>query len=419
MYGFIVPARVLAEMSFFVEIIDRIRESKQTKKKHIEDQLIHRLSLRWKTFIYLTIRSPNMDAILSLCGTCLPCFPTLSSPSININNRNYKIIKLLGEGGFSYVYLVSTTTQSSQSYYALKKIRCPYGIQDESFKNALKEIKNYHRFKSPYIISSIDELIQLESDGSKNILILLPYFEKSLQDIINELVLNNSKMEQGEIMRIFIGVCRGLKAMHRYKKTTTNNTRLDDDEQDVLLPTSDDEDFEEPNGNENSLQMQELVPYAHHDLKPANVMLSAEGLPVLCDLGSCSRARISVKNRQQALTVQDFAQEHCTLPYRAPELVDVATNAEITEKTDIWSLGCLLYCCCFGYSPFEKLEIEQGANLNLAILQGKYQIPADNGQFDPKVIELIKKCLQLKPENRPDIDELLNQALEVARQLNL
>ena len=126
-----------------------------------------------------------------------------------------------------------------------------------------------------------------------------------------------------------------------------------------------------------------------------------------------------MKNRQQALTVQDFAQEHCTLPYRAPELVDVATNAEITEKTDIWSLGCLLYCCCFGYSPFEKLEIEQGANLNLAILQGKYQIPADNGQFDPKVIELIKKCLQLKPENRPDIDELLNQALEVARQLNL
>ncbi|KAK6896658.1 Serine/threonine-protein kinase ENV7 [Candida tropicalis] len=360
-----------------------------------------------------------MDAILSLCGTCLPCFPTLSSPSININNRNYKIIKLLGEGGFSYVYLVSTTTQSSQSYYALKKIRCPYGIQDESFKNALKEIKNYHRFKSPYIISSIDELIQSESDGSKNILILLPYFEKSLQDIINELVLNNSKMEQGEIMRIFIGVCRGLKAMHRYKKTTTNNTRLDDDEQDVLLPTSDDEDFEEPNGNENSLQMQESVPYAHHDLKPANVMLSAEGLPVLCDLGSCSRARISVKNRQQALSVQDFAQEHCTLPYRAPELVDVATNAEITEKTDIWSLGCLLYCCCFGYSPFEKLEIEQGANLNLAILQGKYQIPADNGQFDPKVIELIKKCLQLKPENRPDIDELLNQALEVARQLNL
>lgn len=34
MYGFIVPARVLAEMSFFVEIIDRIRESKQTKKTY-------------------------------------------------------------------------------------------------------------------------------------------------------------------------------------------------------------------------------------------------------------------------------------------------------------------------------------------------------------------------------------------------
>lgn len=360
-----------------------------------------------------------MDSVLSICGLCLPCFPTLSSPSITINNHAYKIIKLLGEGGFSYVYLVSTRTQSSQSYYALKKIRCPYGIQDESFKNALKEIKNYHRFKSPYIISSIDELIQLEGDGSKNVLILLPFFEKSLQDIINELVLSNSKMDQDEILRIFIGICRGLKVMHKYKKTSANNTRLDEDEQDVLLPVSEDDDFDESNGNDNSLQMQELVPYAHHDLKPANVMLSAEGLPVLCDLGSCSRARISVRSRQQALMVQDFAQEHCTLPYRAPELVDVATNAEINEKTDIWSLGCLLYCCCFGYSPFEKLEIEQGANLNLAILQGKYQIPPDNGGYDPKVIGLIKKCLQLKPEARPDIDQLLDEALEVARQLNV
>ncbi|RCK56507.1 Serine/threonine-protein kinase ENV7 [Candida viswanathii] len=268
-----------------------------------------------------------MDLLLSLCGLCLPCFPTLSSPSITINNHNYKIIKLLGEGGFSYVYLVSTKTQSSQSYYALKKIRCPYGVQDEKH---------------------ID---------------LASIFEKSLQDIINELVLNNAKMDQAEILRIFIGVCRGLK--------------------DVLLPASEDDDFEEPNGNDNSLQMQELVPYAHHDLKPANVMLSAEGLPFF------------VTWDRQALTVQDFAQEHCTLPYRAPELVDVATNTEITEKTDIWSLGCLLYCCCFGYSPFEKLEIEQGANLNLAILQGKYQIPRDNGDYDPKLIELIKKCLQL------------------------
>lgn len=362
-----------------------------------------------------------MDILLSIFGTCLPCFPTLSSPSIIINNNKYRIIRLLGEGGFSYVYLVSSQSQPS-SQYALKKIRCPYGIQDESFKNAVREIKNYHRFKSPYIISSIDELIQLETDGSKNIYILLPFFQKSLQDIINELVLNNSKMEESEILRVFIGTCRGLKVMHNHKTTATSTTRLDDDEQDVLLPTSEDDEYEDftnstDNNNNNNVQMQELVPFAHHDLKPANVMLSAEGLPVLCDLGSCSRARISVRNRQQALTVQEFAQEHCTLPYRAPELVDVATNCEITEKTDIWSLGCLLYCCCFGYSPFEKLEIEQGANLNLAILQGKYEIPKGNNGYDLKLIELIKKCLQLNPDSRPDIDELLNDVLELTRQL--
>ena len=88
----------------------------------------------------------------------------------------------------------------------------------------LLEIKNYHRFKSPYIISSIDELIQLETDGSKNIYILLPFFQKSLQDIINELVLNNSKMEESEILRVFIGTCRGLKVMHNHKNCNFNNT---------------------------------------------------------------------------------------------------------------------------------------------------------------------------------------------------
>lgn len=56
----------------------------------------------------------------------------------------------------------------------------------------------------------------------------------------------------------------------------------------------------------------------------ANVMISDDGKqPILMDFGSAIPARISVSNRSIALTEQDRAAEHSTMPYRAPELFDV------------------------------------------------------------------------------------------------
>ncbi|KAK6201217.1 serine/threonine protein kinase [Scheffersomyces amazonensis] len=366
-----------------------------------------------------------MDILWSIVGACLPCFPDLSSPSVTIKDIKYRIVKLLGEGGFSYVYLVKSNNDNAP--YAIKKIRCPFGSNDESYKNSIKEIKNYHRFVkfgTPYIIQSIEEVIINEPDGSKSIYILLPYFEKSLQDIINNLVLNDDKMPEDEILKVFIGICRGLKVMHNYKTTSDeqrhqqhdNASTTSTDEEGLLLPPGSDDDEDGPTNIPTELS--ELIPYAHRDIKPANVMISAEGLPVLVDLGSCSKARIKIRNRQQALTLQDIAQEHCTLPYRAPELLDVVKNSEITEKTDIWSLGCLLYACCFGYSPFEKLEIEQGANISLAISQGKFLIPKNNGGYSSELMDIINQCLKLNPDKRPTIDKLLDTALELSRKSN-
>ena len=58
------------------------------------------------------------DLVYSLTN-CITCFP--GSPRLTINNRSFKILRLLGEGGFSYVYLVQDNTGQ---LYALKKIRC-------------------------------------------------------------------------------------------------------------------------------------------------------------------------------------------------------------------------------------------------------------------------------------------------------
>lgn len=377
----------------------------------MSDLHIHPPPYHWHcVLIHQLTATSKMDLVFSILTKCLPCFPDLLSPSITVNGTKYRILRLLGEGGFSYVYLVSQKNNPG-NLYAMKKIRCPYGGNDATFANALREVRNYHRFaesKTPYIIHTIDESVVNEKDGSKTFYILLPYFERSLQDVINFNVLNNVSMEQEEVLKIFIGVLRGVQKMHKYQKRGSGTgPETDDDENDMMLPEDDEESISQ------ATELLELCPYAHRDIKPANVMLSAEGLPVLVDLGSCSKARVNVTSRQQALSLTEFAQEHCTLPYRAPELLDVPSNAKITELTDIWSLGCLLYSCCFGFSPFEKLEIEQGANLNLAISQAKYEIPSDLRGFLPELMDVIKSCLVLEASKRPTVDELIETCLNL------
>ena len=100
-----------------------------------------------------------LDGIWQLGQLC-SCFP--SNPSLKINGRSFKILRLLGEGGFSYVYLVQSPGDAT--LYALKKIRCPFG--EESVSQALKEVEAYSLFTPhPNIIHAIDHSVEGERGG--------------------------------------------------------------------------------------------------------------------------------------------------------------------------------------------------------------------------------------------------------------
>lgn len=163
----------------------------------------------------------------------------------------------------------------------------------------------------------------------------------------------------------------------------------------------------------------ELLPYAHRDIKPGNVMVADDGkTPILMDFGSTIKARVHIKTRKDAVAHQDMAAERSSMPYRAPELFDVPTDTTLTESVDIWSLGCMLYALAYLHSPFETTQtIEQGGSIALAVLNGSYKTPpSSEDPYSEKTREIIKRCIQVKPEERPDIEtviELTHAALRV------
>jgi serine/threonine kinase 16 len=165
-------------------------------------------------------------------------------------------------------------------------------------------------------------------------------------------------------------------------------------------------------------------------------MISDDGhTPILMDLGSLSPSPTPITSRSLALAVQDTAAEHSTMPYRAPELFDVKTGSVIDTKVDIWSLGCTLYACLVGKSPFEARSEETGGSLSMCVLGGDWRFPDDGGKggkgkgrqggsngsaegasgtagtegagISESVRELVRACLQVEPAERPDIDQLV------------
>lgn len=146
--------------------------------------------------------------------------------------------------------------------------------------------------------------------------------------------------------------------------------------------------------------------------------------PILMDLGSLAPSPTAITSRALALEVQDTAAEHSTMPYRAPELFDVKTDTVIDTKVDIWSLGCTLYTCLVGKSPFEARSEETGGSLSICVLSGDWRFPDEGKSSSAKkdknappvqeistisdqVKDLVRKCLQVEPADRPDVDELI------------
>ncbi|KAM0323145.1 hypothetical protein ACHAQA_008995 [Verticillium albo-atrum] len=128
----------------------------------------------------------------------------------------------------------------------------------------------------------------------------------------------------------------------------------------------------------------------HRDLKPENVFLGEDNSVKLGDFGLA-----------KMIQSHDFASTYVGTPfYMSPE---ICAAEKYTLKSDIWSLGCIMYELCAREPPFNAKTHFQ---LVQKIKEGKVNPLPDI--YSPELMGTIKDCLRVNPDRRPDTAQLLH-----------
>lgn len=263
----------------------------------------------------------------------------------------------LGEGAFSYVDLIQDC--SSGTYFALKRIICH---DSKSEDEAVTEAKIHQILKHQNLIQCKDFCVKKKPPHSE-VWLLLPFYVKgTLWDRFQQMKNNEKVFSETKLLKLFLQIARGVEAIHQSG-------------------------------------------YTHRDLKPANILLDDQDNCVVCDLGSCVKGELTITNKREAQAIQDQAAEKSTLPYRAPELFQVETNDRITSKTDIWSLGCILYSFIYLEGPFDQYWLK-GDSVHLAIQSLKFDKTKFENYSD-QITNLINDCIYHDPEFRPNASDVV------------
>jgi serine/threonine-protein kinase len=262
---------------------------------------------------------------------------------------HYKILEKLGAGGMGVVY--KARDLRLDRFVALKFLPSHLGQEKDEKKRFIHEAKATSALDHPNIcnIHEIDE-----TEDGQMFIAMACYEGESLQ-----VKIERGPMPADEAIDIVIQAARGLAAAHQRG-------------------------------------------IYHRDLKPANVMLTGCGEVKIVDFGLAKLAGES-KLTKAGTTLG-------TAAYMSPEQ---AQGAGADHRTDIWSLGVVLYEMLTGERPF-KGDYEQAVVYSI-INEEPPSIAELKNRFSPEVAHVIERVLQKQPDDRHQTMEDLLMALQSVR----
>jgi len=148
---------------------------------------------------------------------------------------------------------------------------------------------------------------------------------------------------------------------------------------------------------------------AHRDLKSANVLVTPQGRLKVLDFGISRRLEPGSGHDETTRFDKSWESQHTfigTLPYVAPEIL---RGDEGDARSDIWSLGVLLYEMAAGRRPFRG---GTAFELSSAILRER--APLITPPLPPILQSVIERCLDKDPGQRYQSAGEVRAALEAA-----
>merc|ERR1711892_211008 len=287
--------------------------------------------------------------------------------SMVVEDVPYRVVRQIAEGGFSTVDLVEDTRTGKK--YAMKKITC-HSTEDQNL--ATKEVEITRSLEHPNIVRVIGSATSGTADIVHNttsqVVIVFPLYTRgSLHDELGKRQLTNSPFTQETLLSIFASICLAVKELHHSSP-----------------------------------------PLAHRDIKPHNILLEKGMSPVLMDFGSTTTAQVTIATMKEAQYLQDTAAERSSMCYRPPELFQVNSSCTLDERTDIWSLGCLLYAMMYYQSPFDPVY-ERGDSVALAVQAGKITFPATSAQYSQDLLQLVSEMTMQDISFRLKIESVIEE----------
>ena len=220
-------------------------------------------------------------------------------------------------------------------------------LSEKEKLNALNEVRILASVKSNFVISYKEAFFD---DKDSTLGIVMEFADSG--DLYQKIVEHKKAamfFEESDIWRIFIQLVKGLKALHDLK---------------IL----------------------------HRDLKSANVFLQSDGSAKLGDLNVSKVARRGLGYTQTG-----------TPYYASPE---VWKDQPYDNKSDIWSLGCVLYEMITLRPPFRAENME---GLYNKVIKGQFsKIPE---RFSNDLQTIVKLLIQVSPNDRPSCERILKHPI--------
>jgi NIMA (never in mitosis gene a)-related kinase len=255
--------------------------------------------------------------------------------------QDFEIIKPLGKGAFASVFLVRR--KEDNNIYALKRVTIDK-LKKKEQDNSVNEVRILASINHINVIGYKEAFYE---ESSKTLNIVMEYADDGdLNSKINQVKQLKQHFSESKIWIYAIQMLMGLKALHDKK-------------------------------------------IMHRDLKSANVFLMKNGICKLGDLNVSKVAKMGVLRTQTG-----------TPYYASPE---VWKDGPYNYKSDLWSIGCVVYELCMLRQPFKGSNMDE---LYKNVLRGKYK-EIDGKIYSKDLSDLIAMLLRVDPKKRPGCKEVL------------